>query len=165
MRGVADEKHPANTVFLGNDIASGPADDRDHLVWNGGTSGLVEMRLDIDRLRIVVISLARDGEAIQFLAVNHDKVAPAALVIDEEGQRRLALVVVLPQFGQAHEGAQMVFGLGLAGHANAKGTANGTMAAAAIDDIARGDGLLLVARQIADRCDYLVAVFDKRFEF
>ena len=140
MRGVADQEHAADTIAVGDDVARAPAQHGDDLARDVGTGDIVEHRVDVDGIGVVVELFARQAVAIELLAVDHHEVAPIALLVDEEGQRRLAFIVMLPQLGQAHESAEMIFGLaGAAGasHLDAELAADAAVAAAAIGDILR----------------------------
>src|SRR5690348_16263213 len=58
----------------------------------------------------------------------------------------------------------MVFSVGLTAHADLEGAADRAVAAAAIDEILRRDGLFRAAREIAHPGDDAVALFDQGFE-
>ena len=159
MSRIAGEKDAAMLIAVGNHIARCPAPHGQDFVRHVLANRLPEESLGVDLFRRVVILLAADAETIQRAAIKTDEVTPQPLGVDERDQCGLAHRVMSPQFRRAHEDAEEIAYIGGPAHLDAERGTDHAAAAAAIDQIARGDLEPLVVRAVVYRGDDMVADF------
>ena len=140
MRGVAGQEHAALAVVVGDQVARHPRQRRHHLVRDLAPDHLVDHRRGVDLVGVLVVPLPADAEPPQLAAVELHQRAPDALRVGEEMQRRLALVVEIPELLHAEEDVEIVFERRHAVHGDAERLLDRARAAAAGDQVVGLDG-------------------------
>src|SRR5262245_2038244 len=164
MRGVAGEEDAAYPVAVRHQVARNPAQRRYHLVRHRLADHAGDELRSVQGLGVVEVGFAVERKTPQLAAVELNERAPNPLRIGEEMQRRLALVVLLPQRRRAKKDVEIVFERRIAVHLDAESLGDRAVAAAAGNETVGGDALALATRELAYGRDHAVIVLLEGFE-